>query len=294
MKYNKLHLSFDQQADRLIQRGLIADRTILIKRLQSVNYYRLTGYLFPFRLPDNSFKPNTSFDMVWQNYCFDRQLRLLIFDACERIETALKTNVVYELSLLGGGFCHLDLKSLPNLKRVEHEKLLRIIKEETKRSKEVFVAHFFDKYGDKHDFLPLWMVAEVLSFGTIHNLFKGLTTQCQKSISEKYFIDRFVFISWMHAIKVIRNACAHNGRLYNRELGVKPRIPNKEKKWNEPKKIDNSRIFSILTILNYLLQIIAPESNWKIKLITLLDENQGIPLSVMGFYEGWETHGLWE
>jgi abortive infection bacteriophage resistance protein len=43
--YAKQALTVDQQADQLIGRGLVADRTELIGRLTGVNYYRLSGYL---------------------------------------------------------------------------------------------------------------------------------------------------------------------------------------------------------------------------------------------------------
>ncbi|MFM8830728.1 MAG: hypothetical protein ACKOHM_06955 [Spartobacteria bacterium] len=48
MIYSKEALSLEEQADRLIGRGLIADRDELIGRLKVVNYYRLSGYLYPF------------------------------------------------------------------------------------------------------------------------------------------------------------------------------------------------------------------------------------------------------
>jgi len=40
MKYTKSPLDFEAQADRLLGRGLVADRDLLIRRLQSVSYYR--------------------------------------------------------------------------------------------------------------------------------------------------------------------------------------------------------------------------------------------------------------
>ncbi len=57
MKYEKGALSLEQQADQLIERGLIADRNELMMRLQAVNYYRLSGYLHPYRILDAEGKP---------------------------------------------------------------------------------------------------------------------------------------------------------------------------------------------------------------------------------------------
>lgn len=38
MRYKKQALSFEAQADKLLERGLVADRDTLIKRLSMVNY----------------------------------------------------------------------------------------------------------------------------------------------------------------------------------------------------------------------------------------------------------------
>jgi len=56
VEYKKHPLSFGEQAELLISRGLIADRNILIKILKNVNYHRLSGYLYPFRNNDDSFQ----------------------------------------------------------------------------------------------------------------------------------------------------------------------------------------------------------------------------------------------
>lgn len=93
--YLKPSLSFDQQADRLIERGLIADKSKLVEILSNVSYYHLSAYIYPFKI-DNSDKlqPGTTLEQIYRRYRFDRQLRCLVLDALERIETALKTKIV--------------------------------------------------------------------------------------------------------------------------------------------------------------------------------------------------------
>ena len=49
MNYTKAALSFAEQADLLIGRGLAAERAQLISTLERVSYYRLSGYWHPFR-----------------------------------------------------------------------------------------------------------------------------------------------------------------------------------------------------------------------------------------------------
>ena len=49
MKYEKVALTFEEQATQLINRGLIADHRQLMERLQATNYYRFTRHLYTFR-----------------------------------------------------------------------------------------------------------------------------------------------------------------------------------------------------------------------------------------------------
>ena len=79
MKYTKPPLTFDEQVQHLLDLGLQGDPVRMRERLQSVNFYRLSGYLHPSRAADNeTFLPGTAFDTVWMYYAFDRRLRLLV------------------------------------------------------------------------------------------------------------------------------------------------------------------------------------------------------------------------
>ena len=81
MKYDKEALSFEDQAKKMLGRHLIADKDELIECLKNVNYYRFSGYLYPFRQPDDTFKVGTTLEKIWRHYVFDRQLRILVMDA---------------------------------------------------------------------------------------------------------------------------------------------------------------------------------------------------------------------
>jgi abortive infection bacteriophage resistance protein len=95
---------------------------------------------------------------------------------------------------------------------------------------------------------------------------------------------------------MVRNICAHHGRLWNRVLGNKPKLPleNKYPGWHIPVKIPNDKVFVVLSILNYLLGIIAPQSRWKSRLLSLLDEYPKVCRSDMGFLDNWQESLLWK
>lgn len=220
-----------------MRRGLIADKTLLVSRLSNVNYYRFTGYLHPFRLDNsNNYRPDTTFEKVWRHYAFDRRLRLIIMDAIERIEVSVRTRLIYDLSSATGAFGYAAPAGLPKLNPDEFEKWFRSITEEVGRSKEIFVRHFFEKYGDFHVSLPLWMAGEIMSFGCMLTMYRGVSPTIKRSIASHYDIPDEVLTSWLQVINVIRNICAHHGRLWNRELGYKPLFPGKNKypQWYTP------------------------------------------------------------
>ena len=177
MKYTKPPLTFEQQVQQLIARGLLGDPVAMANRLQSVNYYRLTGYLYPHRIQgSDNFIPGTQFEMVWSHYAFDRRLRLLVMDAIERIEIAVRTQLAYHHAhAYQDPFAYATLPiSLPDMKPEAYADFLERVDEEASRSKkDTFVEHFFTTYGDEHKYLPVWMVVEIMSFGTMQLFFRG-------------------------------------------------------------------------------------------------------------------------
>lgn len=296
MEYTKPTLTFEAQADLLIQRGLKADRHILLFRLHSVNYYRLSAYLYPYRLTDNSYHPGTTLDLIWKHYTFDRQLRVIIMDAVERVEVAVRTQLIYHFAHRCGPFGYTDQKNLPRLPADKHQKWLDEMKAESGRSRETFIDHFNKKYGDQHSHLPLWMLGEIMSFGKMLTLFNGTDDSLRKKIAAEYNISDVVLKSWLGTLNVIRNICAHHGRLWNRELSYKPFIPkaNKFPQWHYPVAITNNRVFGILTILRYMLTYVAPTSGWAHRFIKLIHDYPEIHLRSMGFPDNWKDSPIWK
>ena len=295
MWYSKKPLTFEQQAELLVARGLETDVESLVARLRTVNYYRLSGYLHPFRNPDDTFRSGTTLQTVWRRYVFDRRLRLLVLDAIERVEVAVRTQLIYELSHETGAFGYTDAANLPKLTGDRFAHFLKRVEDETQRSHEQFVKHFHQKYGDQHEHLPLWMAAEIMPFGVLLTLFTGVKPQIKRRIASQYRIADTVLHSWMGSINVVRNICAHHGRLWNRELGFKPLIPHPRKhpEWHTPVPVASNRVFAILTILRYMLWFVAPQSGWPARVHMLLAEYPDIPRAPMGFPADWETCPIW-
>jgi abortive infection bacteriophage resistance protein len=297
VKYTKAALPFSDQADLLIQRGLVSDRDVLIARLEAVSYYRLSAYWYTFRIPGDPgdrLTPGTSLATVWRRYTFDRQLRLLVMDAIERIEVAIRSQMVNLHTLQYGPFGYLDRASLPEITVEYHRELLDKIRDEAEHSREDFVRHYHRKYTMEHD-LPLWMACELMTFGMMFTLMRGMKTPDKQRLADKYGVADAVLDSWLAAINQVRNLCAHHARLWNRIFGITPAIPriNKHPQWHTPVKIPNDKLFGILTVLHYLLRQVAPQSHWKDRFVRLLADYPDIPIRFMGFPANWQDSPLW-
>jgi len=298
MRYNKPPLSFPAQAELLLSRGLEADRAELIRRLEQVSYYRLSSYLYPFRQPaSNQFAAGTTLDTVWDRYVFDRQLRVCVIDAVERIEVAIKTKLTNELSLRHGPFAHIDRAHLPNIDYDKHRTLMQKLERAEDRSSEPFVSHFRRKYTSETA-LPLWMVSEIMDYGCMLTLFRGCEASVKQEIARPYGISDRVLESWLVAINTLRNLCAHHGRLWDRRHGTAVMIPRPRNhpQWHDPVAVGSNpnNNFAQFTVLRYLLSYIAPQSAWSRRLESLwTDKHPDVPITKMGFPANWKYCSIW-
>lgn len=296
MEYAKPPLSFEQQADLLLSRGMTGDRSVIIGRLAVVNYYRLSGYWHTFRkLPDQVFQDRTTFEKVWLRYAFDRRLRLLVMDAVERVEIAFRTQLAYQHAHHHNhAFAYaLDPATLPGLRADQRNRFLSALSDEMQNSKETFVEHFRMKYGKDHACMPIWMAAEIMTFGHMLTLFRGSGQNIKRAVAQPLGVHDTVINSWLLTLNTIRNICAHHGRLWNRALGTKPMIPKNDSRWHAPVVVGNERIFGVLTILKYCLDRIAPQSQWPVRMLRLLEEYPDIPRASMGFPSDWMMCPIW-
>lgn len=298
MDYTKKPLSFEEQANLLIKRGLIVkDRNQLIERLSNVNYVRLSTYWHTFQ--DNNsdiFLPDTKLEVIWQRYVFDHKLRLIVMDAMGLIEVSiLRTRMVEQFTLKYGPFGYADKNNYGSHFKDDKfaammEEINRIVSE--RKNRDESVQEYFHRYKNEC-YLPLWMLVECLSFGTLLTMFKHMHDAEKKILAKPFNMAEDVLQSWLLSLNYVRNLCAHHDRLWNRELSLQPALPRKSPEWIWLS--GNRRVFVILTILNYLVRKINPPANWKGRLKNLLSQYPEIPINkMMGFPEGWINHSLWK
>ena len=110
--FSKPATTYTQQVALLQQRGMITENPAEAEfYLQHLNYYRLSAYWLPFEAnhTTHQFKPETRFTDVLNNYIFDRELRLLLLDAIERVEVSVRGQWAYQIAHRHGPHAHLDV-----------------------------------------------------------------------------------------------------------------------------------------------------------------------------------------
>jgi abortive infection bacteriophage resistance protein len=293
MIYNKPPLTYAQQIALMESRGLLVpDNPRAQRYLQEISYYRLSAYCLPYQQIKDTFNPNTTFDNILDNYLFDRELRIIIFDVIERIEVAIRAQIIYQLAHKYGSHWQ-DRQEIFNPSYLNNAGVIVDVFEETQKiikdncnakHPEVFIKHYITNYVSPSN-PPSWMSIELLTIGQLSRLFTAIKdNKDRKDIAAFFGLHHTVFTSWLHAITYVRNICAHHSRLWNREFAIKPEILLKpQKPWMQANfNNNNDRCFYFLSTLKYLLGSANPKNHLKNKLTTLIRKYPTVPIRFLG------------
>jgi len=298
MRYQKPSLSIEQQIEKLKDRGLVFhDEAKAAHYLSNISYYRLRAYTFPFQdnnTPDHPFVKEVSFDDIIDIYVFDRRLRLLVFNAIEKVEIALRTKIIYHYAMEHGSHWFMN-KAL--FHRVDFFKTNNHnLKKEIGRSTETFIEHYKSTYTEPK-LPPAWMSLEVVSMGLLGKLFSNLKRgKTKKLVAQEFGLKKAEHLtSWIHAMAYLRNICAHHGRLWNRRFIVRPIIPyNTLNPFLENTRVYDNKLYVQLSCVNYILRIISPGSSFITDLKKLLQRFPLADCKEMGFPKNWKEEAIWK
>jgi abortive infection bacteriophage resistance protein len=80
------------------------------------------------------------------------------------------------------------------------------------------------------------------------------------------------------------------GRIFNKELAIKPSLPDQVSEWKQPFVMRSDRIIVIIAILSHCLLKAKVKYNLKSKIKQLLDGNTQVNIRDMGFPVNWFEH----
>jgi len=297
MKYGKPPLSISKQLEKLLSKGLIVeDQSFAKKKLKSVNYYRLSAYFSPFyKRNTKQFKNNTVFKDISNLYDFDEDLRLIVFGCIQKIEIAIRSRIINSYSNNFNTHWFLNKRRFKTFESYLNFQKSALTIIEQNQKKEKFIEHYMLKYSEP--LIPAnWMIIEMLTLGQLSRLYKSLNNdKTKKSIADDFGITELVLESWLHNLNYIRNICAHHYRLWNRDLRITPKFPNRIKYQflNVRDGFRHHKIYLSLSVILYLLDRIESSSQNKRNLIEFIDKVPTSYKNNMGFPSLYKNEDLW-
>lgn len=282
----------EQQVALLEARGLhISNEKEAARTLNSINYYRLRGYYI--HLQDETsddFHRGTSFEQILALHDFDSELRLLVLSLLLDIEIVARARIAYCVGHAWGAMGYREQTNY-SCKTEQFDSLMKRLDDDLAQSRERFIKTHHEKYGGM---FPIWVAVEVMSFGDLSKLYSLLPVGIKKNIANSYdYLDESLLTNWIHAATVLRNVCAHNGRIYNRSIPTPIIIENKTQTY-----LTNALgKFTVYpqTLFAYLLAFrrISDVDSWKRfyeQLTKLFVKYDGIiEINRMGFPYQWKT-----
>lgn len=306
---NKPAYSIADQISLLKQRGMLfRDEGNAPHFLENISYYRLKGYWWDTQndFTNHTFHANTYFEDIIDRYNFDRHLRLILFDAIERIEIALRTKMIYHLSMNYGGLWYLDTSlfnsstiTVNGVTKTVHQNTIEELQKEFNRSQEIFIKDHRYRYPNQD--ADAWKILEVASMGTLSKLYKNLKHQLpeKSAIAKEMGLNLHSELSsWLEAITYVRNIIAHHSRLWSRNMVKRPteNLNNPIGQWfdNPLTQVQTKKPFLIISCMVYLCNEVTPGHQIKPKILDLFKNNPNIPIYKLGFLNNWKHEPLWK
>ena len=296
-KFEKPAKSDDLLVAQLIERKLLIEQPEKVKTyLSHIGYYRLSGYMHPFLKRDGTkeFQEGSHFSKVLDSYLFDKKLRQVLLDMCERIEISIKTNLCNIMALKHGPHWYLDGSHFRKYDHYQH--FIHDVEEYCTECHDSFIKHYLRKYSAPR-LPPIWMIIQTLTFGQVSRLYDNLKASPERSaIAYCYGITPGIFESWLKSISFVRNCCAHHSRVWNRHFPLKPIIPtDKDKCFLATVNDDtNKRLYGTLSCMLAMLEKINPNASCRRRLKGLFREYPHVSLVEMGFTADWENSSIWK
>lgn len=306
-------------------RGMIfADEDYAARCFARIGYYRLSAYWYPFRdfcaLPSEGgrlvrcdrFLPGTTFEQALDFYLYDKEIRLMISDALERIEIGMRASLVEVLGARGA-HAHRDARSYnahlttpaPDTGEAPLTSFLGGLDNAFAASKEEFAKHFRSTYSGHP---PIWIAAGGWDWGNLAYTFRYLSDRNMSAICAMIdpALEQKTLISWMASLNEVRNACAHHSRLWNKALTNRPgfqkagSLSGFDHMRTDKGKINDhhsTRLYGALMAIIFLLKKIHPKTEWHQRFAQLVATRvlpKEISATAAGFPDGWQDAPIWK
>lgn len=304
----KPFMTYEQQLQKLKDKHLFVPNDDVAKEiLRYYGYFALiSGYKDLFKNPSTrDYLDGTSINDIVALYQFDEQLRELTLRHLLHIERHIRSTLSYAFCDAFGEqqSAYLDPRNYNQANGRNGKAIQRLINTFLaplllRQTDYPFIEHNKRTYGN----VPLWVLVNALSFGTLSKMYELSVSKVKSSVSKEFWgINEKQLGQLLNVLTDYRNLCAHNERTFSHRCAKKD-IPDLllHQKLSIPKQgsiylLGKRDYFAVVIAFRYLL----PDkefSRYKLHLSRLIEKavkgNQKISenqlLSIMGFPENWK------
>lgn len=303
----KVFKTYDEQLDILSNRGLAlspsCERSKAKIILQREGYYKLiNGYKDLFlenTKPEDKYFSNTTIGEIFALYCFDRELREIFLRYILHAETNIKSLISYTISQNYGHDNFLKYNNF-NTAMKDADRHISSVLSDVQRQISSSIAdpcikHYLENYG----YIPMWVLNNILTLGTISKFYSVMKTADRQSISKVFKVPDNHLESFLYYLSIVRNLSAHGNRLYCMRT-ARPLISTNIHKnlsipYEHSEYINGKRdLFAAVIVLRYLTSV-NEFKHFKTDLSDTIDDLSSKlsvikidkVLSVMGFPPNW-------
>lgn len=165
----------------------------------------------------------SSLQEIYALYMFDKRLRSLYLNEVLRIEELVKSSIAYNFSM---NFGYKDYEYLhrnnftpysDGIKNTDVNYLISKLTNNIWKSKNVqpYIKH----YREEHNYVPLWVLVNSMTFGETSKFYSHMKHRERKSVSDNFDHNHPIspknFNNYLKTLGIFRNILAHDERFYN-------------------------------------------------------------------------------
>lgn len=224
---SKNFLTYQEQLDYLKNiKGINCSTKNDLSILCRIGYFNLiNGYKKPFTIGkkenNHQYAPNTCLNELYQLKNFDDNLRIHLLKYITKIEEEIRTITGYRFDEINnhGQINWYEISAFsPNHDTQNVMKFISNAFQQIEKSRQLYIKHYFDT----HKQIPTWILVKTINFSTFINLLQLSKIEVKDTICKLYGLvhennlsNYKLLISSLHWLRKVRNACAHNERIFD-------------------------------------------------------------------------------
>lgn len=270
------YYNIEQQITLLQERKLYIEDTTFAHCILKENSYTSfikyygTRFLVDPQQSNSDYRPGATLNEIYALYTFNRKLSALYLEYILLVERILKTTIADYFASKYTPIEYWNVKnysdsaqrnvdpSAPANRKTRLDGLLQDLREEIDKkcdNMQNIKDTPFERYTakDKREKIPIWLLVNILSFGTIRRFFNCLKQKDKLAISNEFGLTVPAMENAFALLNAFRNSCAHDERIfdfYNKRFF---KIASSEKKGKIQKTQTYFGVYAITRILKHFI-----------------------------------------